>query len=751
MAVEIGALRALLSLDSAAFEKGAKRAQASMTGLQRSLTKSAAKMRSVGKTMSARVTAPLVAATGLMVRSSLSTVDAQAKFAQSLGTTTASIQTLTRAADMAGISQGDLDGSLRRMTRRISLAEQGAGAGAKAFARLGLEAADLADLDAAERIKLIQARIAELIPAAEQAAVASQVFGDKTGLAMMRLDASTIDAANAELERFGVHVEDIDADRIEEANDAMSGLGLVVTGLGNQMAVALAPVLKTISGRIAEVAEWFSDLSPRMKSMVAVGAGVAAAFGPLAIALGFVATGLAALASPIGLIVLGFGAAAGAVAYVATQWDSLVAKYPGLQTALDTVGAVASEVWRIFSNTGKAAFEVAQGYVDVFSALMRGDFHGAMQAAKGVTDTFVSYIRDTFPGVVDTVGGVIESTVQAGRDIIDAISAGIRETIQSVSTAIDELVTSLIKWITGIPGRVADAATAAGAAIINKIKEGFTGASNMGREVGADLSQGLGLGMQESMPALMGDIEAYMQDLEDTTREAVDSNSPSKDFMKIGNDLMSGLAIGIGERAQMAAQSAADAAGKVTDATAETLETGKQKLSGFFDQVGDAFAGAVVKGQSFGDAMRGIFERIASDFISSGISNLFGSIAGGMSSGGGLLGGLGQLFAGFFDAGGRIPSGKFGIAGENGAEIVSGPANVVSTADTAAMFGGGMSLKVINESGLQVEQREEVGPSGQRNPVLVFSQAVDQAITRKGSAANRSLRSRGVRDPWVRR
>lgn len=691
MAVEIGALRALLSLDSAAFEKGAKRAQTSMNGLQRSLTKGASHMRSVGKTMSTRVTAPFVAAAGLMVRSSLSTVDAQAKFAQSLGTTTASIQTLTRAADMAGISQGDLEGSLRRMTRRISLAEQGAGAGAKAFARLGIEAADLADLDAAERIKLIQQRIAELIPTAEQAAVASQVFGDKTGLAMLRLDAATIDSANEQLERFGVHVDDLDADKIEEANDAMSGLGLVVTGLGNQLAVALAPALKSISEGIADVAAWFSNLSPRMKTFVASIGAAAAAVGPMAIALGFVATGLAALASPIGLVVLAFGAAAGAVAYVATQWDGLVAKYPGLQTALDTVGSVAKRAWEIFSITGKAAFEIAKEYIVYFSALMNGDFKGAIEAAKAMGETFVNYINEAFPGVVAKVTEVISDTVQAGKDIVAAIGDGIREKIMSVKSAIDELVTSVITWIKEIAGRVFETAKQAGADVIDGFVKGILGGQDKVASAGRNAGRTA--------------INA--------TRESVDSNSPSKEFMKIGADLMSGLSIGITDNAQSAAQSAADAAKQVTDATGQTLEDGSSRLTSLFSDVGNAVAGAITQGESFGDAMRGIFQRVANDFISSGISGLFSNLFGGTGGAGSFFG---SLFAGFKDVGGRVPSGKFAIAGERGPEIITGPANVVSTAATArvmdrAKTGGKFDVGISfgETGGLVATIRDEAG------------------------------------------
>lgn len=42
-------------------------------------------------------------------------------------------------------------------------------------------------------------------------------------------------------------------------------------------------------------------------------------------------------------------------------------------------------------------------------------------------------------------------------------------------------------------------------------------------------------------------------------------------------------------------------------------------------------------------------------------------------------------FAGMYDTGGFIPSGQFGVAGENGPELVSGPANVTSRRSTARL------------------------------------------------------------------
>ena len=52
----------------------------------------------------------------------------------------------------------------------------------------------------------------------------------------------------------------------------------------------------------------------------------------------------------------------------------------------------------------------------------------------------------------------------------------------------------------------------------------------------------------------------------------------------------------------------------------------------------------------------------------------------------GSVGMLGSLFAGFFDSGGRIPRNQFGIVGERGAELVTGPANVVGRSDTSQIL-----------------------------------------------------------------
>ena len=81
--------------------------------------------------------------------------------------------------------------------------------------------------------------------------------------------------------------------------------------------------------------------------------------------------------------------------------------------------------------------------------------------------------------------------------------------------------------------------------------------------------------------------------------------------------------------------------------------------------------------------------------------NQMGSWLGGM--GGGSTGGfdLMSIFSGFFANGGYIPSGQVGIAGEAGAELITGPANV--TPLNGEMNSGGGQNVTININAIDTQ------------------------------------------------
>ena len=315
----------------------------------------------------ARVVGAAAAAAGAaLIRSGLQTIDAQAKLAQSLATTTASVQVLARAADLSGNSFRELEAGSARLTRRLSLfAADGSGPAADAIQRLGLNAAELLRLPLDQRIARVTEAIRQNAAASEQAALFSQLFGDRAFVAFQRLDPAQLRQANDELRRFGVLVSDDDADRIEETNDAISRLGLLWRGLSNQLAVAAAPALQSaaeglarlgeVGGPIQRVFTGISDALVLLIDNVGRVASTAAAFA------GFLA-GRWVAGSPRqrcrcagsprrwwccagALIRTGIGALIVGAGELIYQFGRLVKGAGGFGKAMELLGDVAADVW----------------------------------------------------------------------------------------------------------------------------------------------------------------------------------------------------------------------------------------------------------------------------------------------------------------------------------------------------------------------------------------------------------------------
>jgi len=125
---------------------------------------------------------------------------------------------------------------------------------------------------------------------------------------------------------------------------------------------------------------------------------------------------------------------------------------------------------------------------------------------------------------------------------------------------------------------------------------------------------------------------------------------------------------------------------------------------------GGGLIGAVLAlfNTGLGGGLKNIFSNVFGYVknIFGGVGNFLGDIWGGIKSVGssifggvgdffsGIVSGIGNFFSGLFADGGYIRPGTVGIVGEAGAELVRGPANVTSAADTAAMMMGGGPINV---------------------------------------------------------
>jgi tape measure domain-containing protein len=134
------------------------------------------------------------------------------------------------------------------------------------------------------------------------------------------------------------------------------------------------------------------------------------------------------------------------------------------------------------------------------------------------------------------------------------------------------------------------------------------------------------------------------------------------------------------------AEAAQQAVNRITETVADQGAYAKR----IFDTITSGFSNSIMKFVETGKlSFKDLFKTLMAEIIKMQMNKLFLSIFG-------KGGPAGSLFAGLFAEGGRIPSGKYGIVGERGPELVRGPANVTSARDTAAMMGGGITQVTYN-------------------------------------------------------
>ena len=175
-----------------------------------------------------------------------------------------------------------------------------------------------------------------------------------------------------------------------------------------------------------------------------------------------------------------------------------------------------------------------------------------------------------------------------------------------------------------------------------------------------------------------------------------------------------------------------------------------QKLREVGEQLGStlgrAFEDFVLEGKDAKDVLQSLWKEMARMVINETVtkplqnwfSNLFGSIGGGTGAGGGAgshggTGGginwaslIGSFFGGFFADGGHLGAGKWGIAGEQGPELIRGPANVIPLNKGMQMASQGYR----GGSGVTITQHITVQAGASRNEVMIAAKtAKDAAVS----------------------
>ena len=449
---------------------GVKTDKASADAFRDSLSGVKREAKSLVKVMAGLTAAAGAVAVGVwqLTRRTADAADEAAKKSQTLGITTEAYQELNHAADLTGISMGQVGQSMRNVARHADDAAHGVGRGAELFDRLKIDAENAnGELRESDEILMdIADEIAGLESETEQMAMAADVLG-RSGTEMLpflRHGREGIEQMREEAHEFGAVISDETAADFEHFNDNLVRGRRFLEGFRNTLAITLLPRINdTIEGmldwaranqdlirsRIEQFAESLSGLMENMaekavevdEAVQAWGgwepllANVARFIGALGVgkllgklgALGaaskkaFVALKVAAAAAGASL---GWVAAIGAVV---VGW--LVATVLTFQDLIVWIQGGDSAFGRLLDRMGMAdeARELLEGIIDLMRLL--GSVIGSV--SRVITSTFMAAWNFMWAGIEPILSAI-------GRLIQLAIQQRLERAIETTSNTVDQ-------------------------------------------------------------------------------------------------------------------------------------------------------------------------------------------------------------------------------------------------------------------------------------------------------------------------
>ena len=424
---------------------------------------------------------------GALIKSSINAGDELAKTADKLGVTTTALAGLRHAAELTGVSTGTMDMAMQRFTRRAAEAAQGTGEAKGALQELGINAEDLVKLPLDQQMSVVADSMAGVEKQSDKVRLAMKLF-DSEGVALVNTLAGgseALEKMTSEAEQLGITLSRTDTAQMEAANDALTRLKAVFTGLTNQLAIAFAPIITFVADGFRQAALDSSDFGN-------IGQRVAAA---LVKAFGFVRNMVH------GLQIIFMGAKLGVLVLANAIGDNLIPVIDGfikyynkmasvvpLMTKISTTGAeimgnlpdqieetraqiaemlmmnpgdaLVAQMEEFFVASRKAAETVAElkdgiatlpaetvtGFQKMGGALE--DFLNKLPTLKDNLDTLT---KSTFKGMSEGLMSIVKGTASVGDAFKKMAAQLIMQAIQLF--VIDKITGGFLSFVKGLTGK----------------------------------------------------------------------------------------------------------------------------------------------------------------------------------------------------------------------------------------------------------------------------------------------------------
>ncbi|MDG9671814.1 hypothetical protein ONV78_29025 [Hahella sp. CR1] len=263
----IGALSIDLRLATAKVEDG-------LRNVNKHLERTASAANNAGKMFTTLATIATAGVFGGVIKGSLDAANHLGDLSVRLGVSVEGLSRLAYAAELSGVSAGTLETGLQRMTRRIAEAAAGSGEAIGAIKALGLSAQKLQQLRPEQQFEVLADALAEVPAKSDRVRLAMKLL-DSEGVALLQTmegGSAAIRAMGEESDRTGNTISTSFATQATAANAAIIRMNAALTGMTNNMAVALGPTIEQVAHFLGDVLPEAAKLGGQAVRLLAAGA-----------------------------------------------------------------------------------------------------------------------------------------------------------------------------------------------------------------------------------------------------------------------------------------------------------------------------------------------------------------------------------------------------------------------------------------------------------------------------------------------
>jgi hypothetical protein len=372
---DIGTLVVKMAADSAQMRSELDRVKSQLKKTDDGVKEMSASMKKAGKFIAGAFSVAVIAGFAARVNDA---ADSLNDLAGKLNVSASSLNMIQLAAQQSGGTVEGVTTAFQAMSNKIGEAVGGSKQASEAFARLGLNAQQLASMKPDEAFRAIAAATAGIDNQFQRAAASQDIFGkgarDIQGL--LNEGTGAIDEARAALERHGAAISDLDIARIGVMNDELGAQSTIIQNLATKTLAGFAPAISVATGA-------FSDLLQSVTGSTSAGRTMGIVFTGAIKTIQFVGANVFStfetlrfvVLRVLGSIVRGLEDMVGMFAWVADKLGLDVAQR--LYAARDGIAGIANSMHRM----GTAASESA-----VSSAAAAGRYASELFNAAGVYD-----------------------------------------------------------------------------------------------------------------------------------------------------------------------------------------------------------------------------------------------------------------------------------------------------------------------------------------------------------------------------